>query len=50
MVPHRIYELKAQDTEWGGYSGYFADPDGHPGEVAFAPVFELREGKLILPD
>ena len=20
----------AHDTEWGGYSGYFADPDGHP--------------------
>lgn len=40
----------AQDTEWGGYSGYFADPDGHPWEVAWAPVFELQEGKLVLPD
>jgi uncharacterized protein len=40
----------ARDTEWGGYSGYFADPDGHPWEVAWAPVFELQEGKLILPD
>jgi uncharacterized protein len=40
----------AHDTEWGGYSGYFADPDGHPWEVAWAPPFELREGKLILPD
>lgn len=40
----------ARDTEWGGYSGYFADPDGHPWEVAWAPVFELRQGKLVLPD
>jgi catechol 2,3-dioxygenase-like lactoylglutathione lyase family enzyme len=40
----------AQDTDWGGYSGYFADPDGHPWEVAFAPAFELRDGRLILPD
>jgi catechol 2,3-dioxygenase-like lactoylglutathione lyase family enzyme len=40
----------AGNTEWGGYSGYFADPDGHPWEVAWAPIFELRQGKLILPD
>ena len=25
----------AQTAEWGGYSGYFADPDGHPWEVAW---------------
>ncbi|WP_396611829.1 VOC family protein [Haloferax sp. S1W] len=25
----------AQDVFWGGYSGYFADPDGHLWEVAF---------------
>lgn len=25
----------AQDADWGGYSGYFADPDGHPWEVAW---------------
>ena len=24
----------AEDAFWGGYSGYFADPDGHPWEVA----------------
>ncbi|VVB63715.1 Glyoxalase/Bleomycin resistance protein/Dioxygenase superfamily protein [uncultured archaeon] len=40
----------AHDTEWGGYSGYFADPDGHPWEVAWASQLELRQGKLILPD
>jgi len=40
----------AGNTEWGGYSGYFADPDGHPWEVAWAPIFELRQDNLVLPD
>jgi uncharacterized protein len=40
----------AGNTEWGGYSGYFADPDGHPWEVAYSPLLELRQGKLLLPD
>lgn len=31
----------AQDTEWGGHSGYFADPDGHLWEVAWNPHFDL---------
>jgi hypothetical protein len=26
---------------WGGYSGYFADPDGHLWEVAYNPYFRL---------
>ena len=30
-----------QDAFWGGYSGYFADPDGHPWEVAWNPQFPL---------
>lgn len=25
------------DREWGGYSGYFADPEGHRWELAWAP-------------
>jgi catechol 2,3-dioxygenase-like lactoylglutathione lyase family enzyme len=29
----------AQDTFWGGYAGYFADPDGHLWEVAWNPHF-----------
>ncbi|HOI70018.1 MAG TPA: VOC family protein [Methanothrix sp.] len=41
---------RAFETDWGGYSGYFADPDGHPWEVAYNPLFELRQGKLVLPD
>ena len=28
----------AQDTFWGGYAGYFADPDGHLWEVAWNPA------------
>src|SRR5262249_23877232 len=27
----------AHKTDYGGYSGYFADPDGHPWEVVVAP-------------
>lgn len=27
------------DTFWGGYSGYFADPDGYCWEVAWGPMF-----------
>ena len=27
----------AQDTFWGGYSGYFQDPDGHVWEVVWNP-------------
>ena len=34
--------LKAgEDAFWGGYSGYFADPDGHPWEVAWNPHWTL---------
>ncbi len=29
----------AQDVFWGGYSGYFSDPDGHLWEVAWNPHF-----------
>jgi uncharacterized protein len=32
----------AADTFWGGYSGYFTDPDGHPWEVAWNPFFPLE--------
>ena len=31
----------AQDRFWGGYSGYFQDPDGHLWEVAWNPDMEL---------
>ena len=31
----------AQDAVWGGRSGYFADPDGHPWEVAWNPAWTI---------
>jgi uncharacterized protein len=31
----------AQDKVWGGYSGYFADPDGHPWDVAWNPHWPI---------
>jgi len=31
----------AQETPWGGYSGYFADPDGHVWEVAPNPGWTI---------
>jgi len=33
----------AQDTFWGGYSGYFKDPDRHLWEVVWNPQWELAE-------
>ncbi|WP_326541844.1 VOC family protein [Pseudorhodoferax sp.] len=33
----------AQDTAWGGYAGYFQDPDGHLWEVAWNPAWELPD-------
>jgi hypothetical protein len=38
------------ETFWGGYSGAFLDPDGHPWEVAFNPFWTLDEdGSVRLP-
>ena len=31
-----------QDVFWGGYSGYFTDPDGHLWEVAWNPHFPIE--------
>lgn len=40
----------AQDTFWGGHSGYFSDPDDNLWEVAWNPSFPLdKEGNLTLP-
>jgi catechol 2,3-dioxygenase-like lactoylglutathione lyase family enzyme len=38
------------EAEWGGYTGYFADPDGFLWEIAWNPGFPLREdGTIDLP-
>jgi hypothetical protein len=40
----------AQKVFWGGYSGYFRDPEGYLFEVAFNPFWELDENDdVILP-
>lgn len=36
-----------EKTEWGGYAGYFVDPDGHPWEVAHNPFWTLKEDGSI---
>ena len=38
----------AAETFWGGYSGYFADPDGHLWEVAWNPFSPLTEDGRFL--
>jgi catechol 2,3-dioxygenase-like lactoylglutathione lyase family enzyme len=38
-------------TDYGGYRGYFEDPDGHVWEVVQAPGFAFTDdGRLILPE
>jgi catechol 2,3-dioxygenase-like lactoylglutathione lyase family enzyme len=37
----------AEDAFWGGYSGYFADPDGHLWEVAWNPEWKMAEDGSI---
>ncbi|MYZ47353.1 VOC family protein [Propylenella binzhouense] len=40
---------RAAPTPWGGYSGYFADPDGHVWEVAFNPDWSISaDGRTTL--
>ncbi|WP_246853522.1 VOC family protein [Rufibacter aurantiacus] len=34
---------------WGGYSGYFSDPDGHLWEVAYNPFLPLDEQGNVAP-
>ena len=42
---------RAEKVFWGGYSGYFKDPDGHLFEVAHNPFWEFDENdNVILPD
>jgi predicted lactoylglutathione lyase len=40
-----------EQTDYGGYRGYFSDPDGHVWEIVQAPGFSFTDdGRLILPD
>ncbi len=41
---------EATKAEWGGTSGYFADPDGYPWEVAHNPSFPIgASGSITIP-
>ena len=41
-APHKAF--------WGGYSGYFADPEGNAWEVAYNPYWKFDEaGRVVLP-
>ncbi len=41
----------AQKTDYGGYCGYFAHPDGHPWEAVIAPgLVPDADGRIVLPD
>ena len=41
----------AHETDYGGYSGYFGDPDNHPWEVVVAPGIEVGDDRRVhLPD
>jgi len=40
-----------RETFYGGYAGFFTDPDGHVWEIAHNPGFTLQpDGALVLPD
>jgi hypothetical protein len=40
-----------EKTGYGGYRGYFSDPDGHAWEVVQAPGFSFgNDGRLVLPE
>ena len=42
---------RPEATHWGGYSGYFADPDGNLWEVAHNPFVPLNaDGTMALPE
>ncbi len=44
-----IIEKEAQDTFWGGYSGYFSDPDGYLWEIAYAGSWKFNsDGSLVI--
>lgn len=41
----------AQEASWGGYSGYFSDPNGFLWEVAWNPFFPIAEdGSIKIPE
>lgn len=42
--------IRPRDVFWGGYSGYFADPDGHVWELAHNPFWNLDANGALIPN
>lgn len=42
-VAGAVIVKEAQDTFWGGYAGYFQDPDGHLWEVVWNPQLVVED-------
>ena len=41
--------IPARETFWGGYDGYFTDPDGHLWEIAWNPAWTITDrGETLL--
>ncbi|WP_216827382.1 VOC family protein [Alkalihalobacterium elongatum] len=41
-------EKQPQETDWGGYSGYFTDLDGYYWEVAYGDLWEFDESNMLV--
>lgn len=39
---------KPEKVFWGGYSGYFQDPDGYYWEAAYGPSWEFDENNMLI--
>ncbi len=51
IAAEAILSKAAQELSWGGYVGYFADPDGHVWEVAWNPGFPFAaDGRVVVPE
>ncbi len=49
LKQHKVLITKMPEKVfWGGYSGYFADPDGHLWEIAHNPFLELDAAGNVL--
>lgn len=43
-----IIAKEPQTTDWGGYSGYFQDPDGYYWEVAYGKDWQFDENDMLI--
>ncbi|PRO64531.1 VOC family protein [Alkalicoccus urumqiensis] len=41
---------EAAETEWGGFSGYFSDPDGYFWEVAYGDMWKFDDNDMLIID